>query len=229
MTDIAVHESRKPQHRPQDTTAILDHPVRGRINAWFFHLMDWYMHRKYAELKTRLYRDLPPTVLDLGAGSGASMRYLQRGSKVIAVEPNPHMHGFLARRAAAHGLAIDIHAAGGEAMPLEDASVDAVICSLVLCTVPDPEATAREVRRVLRPGGRFICIEHVADPPDTWVGRIQRWVFRPWRWFFEGCHTHRDTEQTLRAAGFSKLHVERFRWASAFVPVRPQIAAVAVK
>jgi hypothetical protein len=61
------------------------------------------------------------------------------------------------------------------------------------------------------------------------VGRLQRWLFRPWRWFFEGCHTHRDTAAKLRAAGFSRIDIARFTWRSVFVPVRPQIAAVCVK
>ena len=112
---------------------------------------------------------------------------------------------------------------------LPDASVEAVICSLVLCSVAEQSAALAEVRRVLTPGGRFICIEHVASPPDTLVGRIQRLDLRPWKWFFEGCHTHPDTSAALAHAGFRRVEIQPFTVATAFVPIRPQIAAVCTK
>jgi ubiquinone/menaquinone biosynthesis C-methylase UbiE len=209
--------------------AFAENPVRSRVNAWFFHLMDGYMHWKYSELKARYFGDLPGTIVEIGAGTGANLRYFRPGTRVVAVEPNPHMHPMLAERAARHGLDLDILGDGAESLALPDASVDAVVASLVLCTVRDPVAAVREVRRVLRPGGRFVCIEHVAAPAGSVIGRIQRAVYRPWRWFFEGCHSHRDTERVLRGTGFSEVSVERFTWPSVFVPVRPQIAAVCVK
>lgn len=127
------------------------------------------------------------------------------------------------------GLEINIQASGAERLEVDDESVDAVVSSLVLCTVSDPAAAVQEALRVLKPGGRFLCIEHVAAPSTTFVGRLQRWVYRPWRWFFEGCHTHRDTVSTLRSAGFSEVRIEPFTWRTAFLPVRPQIVAVCTK
>jgi ubiquinone/menaquinone biosynthesis C-methylase UbiE len=206
-----------------------ENPVRGRINAAFFHLMDAYLHWKYAELKSDLFRNLPPVLLEIGAGTGANLRYFPTGTKVIAVEPNRFMHAKLAARAHRSGIELEVRDTGAEALAVADNSVDAVISSLVLCTVRDPERAVREVLRVLRPGGRFVCIEHVAAPRDSVIGRIQRAVYRPWKWFFEGCHTHRDTAALLEQAGFSDVTIRRFTWASAFVPVRPQIAAVCVK
>ena len=206
-----------------------ENPVRGRVNAAFFHLMDWYMHWKYGGLKSQLFGEVRGLVLEIGAGTGANLRYFPRGTRVIAVEPNRFMHEKLAARARRHGIDLEIHDGGAERMPLDGGSVDTVVSSLVLCTVRDPEAVVREVRRVLRPGGRFVCIEHVAAPAGSLVGRIQRAVHRPWSWFFEGCHTHRDTGSHLQAAGFSEVAIRPFTWRSAFVPVRPQIAAVCVK
>jgi ubiquinone/menaquinone biosynthesis C-methylase UbiE len=204
-------------------------PVRGRVNAAFFRFMDWYMHWKYAAMKRRLFADLPETVLEIGAGTGANFRYLQPGTRVVAVEPNHYMHGTLEETARRHELDLSIRGGGAEVIPMPDESVDAVICSLVLCTVDDPRDVVTEVRRVLRPGGRFVCIEHVAAPHGSALHRLQRAVFRPWRWFFEGCHTHRDTERTLREAGFDRVEIERFDWPTAFLPVRPQIAAICQK
>lgn len=130
-----------------------ENPVRARINAWFFHGMDWYMHWKYAALKTRLFADLPPRVVELGAGAGANFRYLRPGTTVIAAEPNRHMHGQMRQRARRWGVQLSIVPSGIEGLALADDSVDAVMASLVLCTVADAEATVREVHRVLKPGG----------------------------------------------------------------------------
>lgn len=145
------------------------------------------------------------------------------------MEPNPYMHAALRESAQRRGVSLEIVSSGAEHIPLPSDSVDAVISSLVLCTVPSPAATLAEIRRVLRPGGRLSCVEHVAAPRDEFVGIVQRAVFRPWQWFFEGCHTHRDLTGELQRAGFSELTVQRFTMRTAFIPVRPQIAAVAVK
>lgn len=204
-------------------------PIRDRINAAFFDAMAWYLHWKYRDRKTALFGGLPDEIVEIGAGTGVNFRYLRPGTRVIAVEPNVHMHRALARRARRHQIELDVRTAGAEGIDVPDASVDAVIATLVLCTVDDPARVIEEARRVLRPGGRFVVIEHVAAPPDTVVGRIQRLVHRPWRWFFEGCHTHRDTAATLRAGGFRDVAIEPFTAPTAFVPIRPQIAAVCTR
>jgi SAM-dependent methyltransferase len=206
-----------------------DHPMRGRFNAAFFHLIDWYLHRTYADLKSELFAGLPSVVVEIGAGTGANMRYFSAGTRVIAVEPNRYMHSWLATRARKRGVEVEIHAGGAEHLDLATGSVEAVVASLVLCTVRDPKAVVQEIRRVLTPGGRFVCIEHVAAPPDSPIGRIQRTVHRPWQWCFEGCHTHRDTGTLLNNAGFSHVSIRPFTWQSPFLPVRPQIAAVCTK
>jgi SAM-dependent methyltransferase len=204
-------------------------PVRGRINALFFAAADWYMHRKYEGLKGALFGDLEGVVVEIGAGVGANFRYLPPGTRVIAFEPNAHMHARLARAARRWSIDLEIRGRGAETLDLADGSVDAVLASLVLCTVDDPQGVVSEIRRVLRPGGRFVCIEHVTAPPASLLGRIQRWIHRPWRWFFEGCHTHRDTARTLREAGFRDVAIAPFTWRSLFVPVRPQLSARCVR
>jgi len=207
----------------------LSNPIRGRINAAFFAALDSYMHWKLGARKRRLFAQLPPVVVELGSGAGANFRYLAPGSKLIAIEPNPHMHPYLARNAKRRQIELEIRGLAGDGLDLPDQSADAILCSLVLCTVTDPDRVLAEILRVLRPGGRFVCMEHVAAPAKSFIGRLQRLVFRPWRWFFEGCHTHRDTERTLRSAGFASVAIEAFTLESLFLPVRPQIAAVCVK
>jgi ubiquinone/menaquinone biosynthesis C-methylase UbiE len=226
-----MHTQSVDQHATHRARAATEggHPVRGRFNAAFFHLVDWYLHRTYADLKSELFAGLPAVLVEIGAGTGANMRYFPAGTRVIAVEPNTYMHGWLAARARKYGVDLEIHPRGAERLDLPTGSVEAVVASLVLCTVREPEAVLGEIRRVLAPGGRFVCIEHVAAPADSLIGRIQRVVHRPWQWCFEGCHTHRDTGTLLKNAGFADVSIRPFVWQSAFVPVRPQIAAVCIR
>ncbi|MGC3998327.1 MAG: methyltransferase domain-containing protein [Anaeromyxobacter sp.] len=213
----------------KDTGGWSEHPLRARFNAWIFRALDGYVHRKYRDIKRELFGGLPHTVLELGAGDGANFRYLSPGTHVIAVEPNLHMHASLRAAAARSGVSADVRAAFAERLPLPDASVDAVISSLVLCSVTDPGRALAEVRRVLRPGGRLWCIEHVAAPANTWTARAQRLLKRPWGWCFEGCDTGRDLVRFLREAGFASVEITPFTLRTVFLPIRSQIAAVAVR
>ena len=111
------------------------HPVRGRLNAWFFHFMDAYLHRKYGAIKRRLYAGLPDSIVELGSGSGANFRYLRPNTHVVAVEPNEYMHGSLRTRARRQGVTVDVRSAGAERLDLPDESTDAVITSLVAAEV----------------------------------------------------------------------------------------------
>ena len=92
--------------------------------------INWHMHRR----KAKAFADLPPTVVELGAGVGANMRYLPVGARLIAIEPNPYMHARLRRAARRRGVDLEIRSVVGERIDLPDASADAVISSLVLCT-----------------------------------------------------------------------------------------------
>ena len=207
----------------------LDHPVRGRLNSWFFRAIDGYMDRKYGELKRRLFAGAPKVVLELGPGPGANLRYFPSGTKIIAIEPNVRMHDALRRRAKSFGIDLDLRGLAGESLDLPSESVDFAFTSFVLCSVISPPSVVGEVRRVLRTGGKFACIEHVAAPANTALARLQRAIAPPWKWVFEGCELSRDTESTLRSAGFRSVDVERLRLPTMFVPIRTQIAAVCTK
>ena len=202
-------------------------PVRGRLNAAFFRLIDRYVHRLLGSRKAALFVGLPAEVVELGPGTGSNLRYYRRGTRLIAIEPNPHMHRGLARAAARCGVEIDIRGVGAESTGLPDDSVDAVVCTLVLCTVPDPAAALAEVRRILRPGGRLVLIEHVSAPAGTALDTVQRLLRRAWRWVFEGCDLCRPTADVLAASGFGAVALDRYRLRSLFVPVNEQVAGVA--
>jgi SAM-dependent methyltransferase len=212
---------------PATTPGYRVNPVRGRLNALFFGVLDGYLDRMLRAHKQRVFTDLPPTVVELGAGTGANLRYLPAGTRLIAVEPNPAMHPRLVQRAARAGIDLELHPTVAERLRLPDASVDMVISSLVLCTVPDPEGVVAEVRRVLRPGGRYAFLEHVAAPPHSPLRRLQRAVRRPWGWFFEGCSCERDLRTVIENAGFARATIRDYRVRGPFLPANPQIAGVA--
>lgn len=204
------------------------HPGRGRFNAAFFKAMDSYIDWNLRPHKSRVFGDLPDSVVELGSGVGANLRYLPEGAKLIAIEPNPHMHPLLKNAAKRKGVQLELRDVVAERIDLPDASADAVISSLVLCSVNDPARVAAEVRRILRPGARFSFVEHVAAPDGTLTRSVQRVVRKPWAWTFEGCSCERDLEQVIRQAGFSEVAVDRYRLRTPFVPFNTHIAGTAI-
>lgn len=200
----------------------------ARFNGWFFDRFDGFIDLFIRPVKRRTYDDLPDEIVELGAGAGANFRYLKRGTRVVAIEPNRFMHPRLQRRARRYGIDVEIRPAMGEAIDLPDDSTNAVIASLVLCTVRDPDRVLAEIRRVLRPGGRFVFVEHVAAPEGSWRHRLQVSVKRPWRYVFEGCEPDRHTAGVVSRAGFSQVTVDRHRMHSPFVPANTLVAGTAV-
>ena len=205
-----------------------DHPIRGRLNAWMLDAIDSHTHRMYGPVKQRLFAALPDTIVELGPGSGANFRYYPKGTRVIAIEPNVRMHSRLRRRASQAGITLDLRSIAGEALPFATGSVEFVCASLVLCSVADPAQVVSEIRRVLAPGGRFVCVEHVGAPADSRVAAVQRALRRPWRWMFEGCDLCNRTPAVLEAAGFRSVEITPLDIPGVLVPLRYQIAASCV-
>ena len=205
-----------------------EHPFRGRFNSAFFWLMGGYINWHMNPRKSTAFADLPSTVVELGAGVGANLRYLPPGARLVAIEPNPHMHARLRQAAGAHDVDLEIHSVVAERIDLPDASVDAVISSLVLCSVRDPDAVLAEVRRILRPGGRFSFAEHVAAKSGTPTRVVQRILRRPWAWVFEGCSCERDLAGAVESAGFTSVDLTHYRIRSPLVPFNTHIAGTAI-
>lgn len=203
------------------------HALRGPFNAAFFRAMDPYLTRSLGPRKERVFAGLPHAVVELGSGVGANLRYLPRGATLVAVEPNRHMHARLREAALRHGVHLELRADTAERIGLPDHSADVVISSLVLCTVHDVSATLAEVRRILRPGGTFRFVEHVAAPDGTPTRVLQRALRRPWAWTFEGCSCERDLAGSLRAAGFAHVDIEPYRLHSPIVSFNTQISGTA--
>ena len=142
------------------------------------------------------------SVLELGAGTGLNLSHYPAGlERLVLVEPDVHKAKLLAAKPNPAGIDPEIVRAPGELLPFPDHSFDTVVETLVLCTVADPEATAAEIRRILKPGGRFLFMEHVrSDKPR--LGRLQDRLEGPWKKLADGCHCNRRTVPMLRANGF---------------------------
>jgi SAM-dependent methyltransferase len=163
--------------------------------------------------------------LEIGAGTGLNVPFFPPGlDELILLEPDPAMRARLARRAGAARV-LDC---GAERLPLEDASVDTIVSTLVLCTVDDLPATLAELSRVLAPGGRLLLIEHVrAHSPGLarWQDRLEP----AWRAFAEGCRCNRDTVAQLTAAGFGELDLRPATWRAMPPIVGPLVAGSAAR
>jgi SAM-dependent methyltransferase len=180
-----------------------------------------------ATWKARLLTPLRGTVLEIGPGTGPNLKYYDPSVTWIGIEPNPAMHPYLHAEAARLGRAVTLRAAQGDRLPADEASVDAVVSTLVLCSVADPVGMVREIRRVLKPGGQFLFVEHVAAPRSTQLRQWQRWLRPLWRRLGDGCHPDRETWVTLEQAGFAQVDIHHFTL-PAFL-VGPHIAGVAIK
>ncbi|AOP33208.1 hypothetical protein A0128_04675 [Leptospira tipperaryensis] len=187
------------------------------------------MHFKYRRIKRILFEDLPDTVVELGPGVGSNLRYFKPGTTLLAVEPNEGMHPLLKKNSEKYSIKTELMNLSAEKLPFSDSSVDAVVCSLVLCTVEKPDQVLKEIKRVLKKGGKFVFLEHVAAEHGSWIQWIQKTVFRPWLWFFEGCHLNRDTYHTLQSANFSSLKIEKHSLSTIFLPIRPHVYGIAIK
>jgi ubiquinone/menaquinone biosynthesis C-methylase UbiE len=160
-------------------------------------------------------------VLELGAGTGLNLDlYPEAIQGLTLTEPDPHMIKQLRKRVEESGRKAEVVEAPAESLPFEDDSFDTALVTLVLCTVPDPAASLREIGRVLKPGGQFLFLEHVrANDPSLakWQDRLEG----PWRFLGDGCHCNRDTVSAISAAGFDLGEVERPEFPKVVPIVKP--------
>ena len=185
--------------------AVYDRLIRGAERKFLGAHRDW------------LVSGLTGRALDIGCGTGLNFGHYPSAVEVIAVEPDPHMLRRARVRAAALGRRVEILEAGAEALPFPNGSFDAVVATLVLCTVDDLGRSLGEIRRVLRPGGTLRFFEHVRSPSPGWA-RLQDAVTPIWRKVGAGCHPNRDTVSAIERAGFRV--VERERYAKGPYPIR---------
>src|ERR1700694_2557132 len=151
-------------------------------------------------MRKELLSQCTGSVLEIGAGTGLNVGHYDAGlTRVVLSEPEPHMAARLRAAVTRARIAAEVVEAPAESLPFPDASFDTVVSTLVLCTVPSPDAVIREVRRVLKPGGRFLFIEHVRSDSRRLAGWQDR-LRGPWSLFAYGCQCNRNTLETIQRA-----------------------------
>lgn len=177
--------------------------------AAFYSISSAAMERGLAgRVRPELLRGLHGDVLEIGAGTGLNFPHYPADARIVALEPDPFMLRRGRQKLQAVGNSnIELREAPAEALPFPDASFDAVVSTLVLCSVEDVARSLAEVRRVLRPNGQFRFLEHVRSAGLG--GRVQDAIQPVYGWLSGGCHANRRTEDALRDAGFDFVSLER--------------------
>lgn len=199
-----------------------------RLFAWMMSQADDVYDKAVGDRKQSLLGKLNGNILEIGPGTGVNLAYFPKNINWIGIEPNPFMHSYLIKEAQKLGFNnIDLRTGTADDLDAEDNSIDAVVSTLVLCSVPNLAITLQQVLRVLKPGGHFLFIEHVAAPEKTVLRKVQSTIRPLWKILGDGCHPDRETWVALENAGFSNLNYEHFR---APVPiVSPHIMGIATK
>ena len=191
-------------------------------------LIDCPEYQSLGELKRALLGNVQHQVLEIGPGAGASLAYYPIDIHWIGIEPNPFMHQYLEREAQQQGLAkIELCQGTAEDLPVEDETIDTVVSTHVLCSVTDLQASLEEIKRILKPGGSFIFIEHVGGECGTWTRKVQDGVNPVWKNLFDNCHLNRETWKVLEQIGLETVNYYEFKLA---IPlVSPHIAGIVKK
>jgi ubiquinone/menaquinone biosynthesis C-methylase UbiE len=200
---------------------VKDHPVFARV---YERISRWANEAGEEDRRIELIRGVRGRVLELGSGNGLNFQHYWPPATVIALEPEPTMLELATGRAAAAPVSVMLVRGVGETLPFADRSFHTVVCSLVLCSVEDPERVLGEAARVLAPGGELRFLEHVRSERPLGA-LLQDAAAVPWAFFAGGCHPNRDTAAALRRTGF-EVQVRRFPFGPP-TPCRPHVLGVA--
>jgi len=183
------------------------------------------------EWRYDLLQQVSGEVLEIGAGTGANIRlYSANVTRLVVTEPDRHMRKFLKEQAGDQRLEnVSVTGERAEQIEADNESFDYVVSSLVCCSVTDLNACLREIRRVLRPGGGFIFLEHVAAADGSSRRRWQNIINPVWKTFMGNCHLNRETESAIVSEGFDIVQIDRESMRNAPSIVRPTIRGIARK
>jgi ubiquinone/menaquinone biosynthesis C-methylase UbiE len=204
------------------------------MGFWLAPLYDRVMHASeeacLKDWRRALLRPARGRVLEIGAGTGANLpHYGPEVSELVLAEPDPRMRRQLAQALESASRRATLSDARADALPFEDARFDAVVSTLVLCSVGSLERSLSEIARVLTPGGRLYFLEHVAADERPERLRWQRLAEPVWKRIAGNCHLTRRTEDAIASAGFEIETITRESIRKAMALARPSIRGVARK
>lgn len=203
--------------------------LRKRLFAWIMKKGEAFNRKIYGAYKRDLFHDLKGTVVEIGPGTGINFNYLPPGITWLGIEPNEAFHKILRKQATEKGIHATLLTGDAAKIPLADNSADAVLCTLVLCSVPDPVSAIADMKRVLKPGGKLIFIEHVAAPKKSGLRFLQDTLNPVNRAVADGCNCNRETWGYIEQAGFSNTEITHRRLEGTLRFHAPHIMGFAVK
>lgn len=206
--------------------------LNERAFAWYYpRLMGVSERAGGADLRARVISRATGRTLEIGAGNGYNLpHYTSAVTELVVSEPSPHMLQHLERRLSSDPPPVgkwELAQTGAEVLPFPDASFDTVTGGYVHCTIPNPRRAIAEIARVLKPGGRYLFIEHVRGGPV--LGRVQDVIEPVHVYVAAGCHPNRRTERLLRDSALSVEELHRTTLPRSSPSVRPIILGSAVR
>ena len=179
-----------------------------------------------ADRRRRLLAAATGRVLEVGGGNGLNLTHYREVDNVIVLEPDGAMRRRLLERVATASVPVEVHEAAIDEAVFPERSFDTVVCSLVLCTVPDQASALRSIHKLLKPNGKLLFLEHVRA--TGWLAAFQRLATPLWRRVSAGCNLDRVTTRAIRDAGFVITDCERFRFSRADVFTGTMVQGVAI-
>jgi len=178
-------------------------------------LFPWGMNlamsgKAFKEQRRAVLQSVDGKILEIGFGSGLNLpHYPPRIKELVAVDPNAGMSRYTEKQIANSEINVDCQVLSGESLPMKDDSFDTVVSTWTLCSIRDVAKALSEVKRVLKPGGHFIFLEHGLSP-DKKVSCWQNRLNKLQTIIGDGCNLNRDMQELVSAAGFNQLQVENF-------------------
>jgi len=172
------------------------------------HLVNLAMRNsELSPYRERVLRAAEGRVLEIGIGAGPNLKfYPPRVKEILALEPSTKLTEMARRRASDSSLCVTFLEASAEAIPLEGSSVDTVVMTWTLCSIADASEALREMRRVLKPSGQLLFVEHGQAPEES-VRKWQDHLTPVWKRIAGGCHLNRPIPALLERAGFHITHL----------------------
>jgi ubiquinone/menaquinone biosynthesis C-methylase UbiE len=178
-----------------------------RILPWLVHLS--MRQRRLAPYRNRVVSGATGRVLEVGIGSGLNLPfYGDKEAQIIGLEPSPTLLGMANEAARKSQIPLRLVEGTAEAIPIENQSVDAVVTTWTMCCIPEIQTALQEMRRILRPSGRLLFVEH-GRAPEPGVRWLQDHLTPAWKHLSGGCHLNRAIEELIENAGFRMERLDK--------------------